>query len=475
LRCGIRYECSGWWCDPSASLRAHPSALQVLLSCSHAFHATCLHSFERYVGADRRTCPVCRAAMYQTRRVRLGARLHVLRCVTARPGHRTRRAARRRFFELRRSRYMGGAGAEGAAGGAVDEGRRVAFMASTLGDLHRGLHLADGAVSERASDLHVRLAGQDCRGQPRGLRCSCSTAGGHAGGRLPPLQHLGHARGSSSTFAEDMEAALALSRGPTGLVPGAQQSSSGSEALPSPTQDALLDELALRVYASEAAAAAAQARFTYGTIDVGHHSASTPPPQARLRLPPPPLWTTTPRPLRLDWSSICATAARGVGARRCAPLPCAAPPPGPRLCSSTRRCCRCCPRAAQAVRAAVLRPRLPPRLIESLERYVGVAHARRGAAPARRCAPPPPRPRPPRVRACSPSPAACGQTLAAAFSARMTGAERRQRSASPRAAAPCAGPATCRRRLGCRDVHARCSVTGGQVFKGELIQISARR
>ena len=38
---------------------------QVLLSCSHVFHQTCLASFERFSG--RATCPLCRHADYEKR------------------------------------------------------------------------------------------------------------------------------------------------------------------------------------------------------------------------------------------------------------------------------------------------------------------------------------------------------------------------------------------------------------------------
>lgn len=45
---------------------------QVLLSCSHVFHRTCLQSFERYSG--KKQCPMCRRPNYQTRVIHEGAR-----------------------------------------------------------------------------------------------------------------------------------------------------------------------------------------------------------------------------------------------------------------------------------------------------------------------------------------------------------------------------------------------------------------
>ncbi|XP_008306593.1 RING finger protein 32 [Cynoglossus semilaevis] len=46
---------------------------QVLLSCSHVFHKSCLRSFERISG--RKCCPLCRREQYQTRLGQGGARL----------------------------------------------------------------------------------------------------------------------------------------------------------------------------------------------------------------------------------------------------------------------------------------------------------------------------------------------------------------------------------------------------------------
>ena len=40
---------------------------QVILSCTHVFHRACLASFERFVGAEKRSCPICRKASYERR------------------------------------------------------------------------------------------------------------------------------------------------------------------------------------------------------------------------------------------------------------------------------------------------------------------------------------------------------------------------------------------------------------------------
>lgn len=41
------------------------SQQQVLLSCTHTFHRTCLEVFERFSG--KKSCPMCRKEKYETR------------------------------------------------------------------------------------------------------------------------------------------------------------------------------------------------------------------------------------------------------------------------------------------------------------------------------------------------------------------------------------------------------------------------
>ena len=58
---------------------------QVLLSCSHVFHRTCLATFEKFVshngnGSDLRTCPICRRAQYEKRVIYEGAKIHRAKC-----------------------------------------------------------------------------------------------------------------------------------------------------------------------------------------------------------------------------------------------------------------------------------------------------------------------------------------------------------------------------------------------------------
>ncbi|PRW39168.1 RING finger 32 [Chlorella sorokiniana] len=67
-------------------LRAFKAEEQVLLSCSHTFHAACLASFERFsrqtAGAAERSCPLCRCASYEKQRIHDAALLWQHTCAT---------------------------------------------------------------------------------------------------------------------------------------------------------------------------------------------------------------------------------------------------------------------------------------------------------------------------------------------------------------------------------------------------------
>jgi hypothetical protein len=74
---------------------------QALLSCGHAFHRSCLRSWERH--ARRRTCPCCRAVHYQVCAIDDGFRAYSAQCATLlQAGWRGARA--RREHALRRAR-----------------------------------------------------------------------------------------------------------------------------------------------------------------------------------------------------------------------------------------------------------------------------------------------------------------------------------------------------------------------------------
>ncbi|XP_071942226.1 RING finger protein 32-like [Antedon mediterranea] len=58
---------------------------QVLLSCTHVFHRTCLQAFERFTG--KKSCPMCRKVHYQTRVIHEGSKVHRIRCVVRIQAH----------------------------------------------------------------------------------------------------------------------------------------------------------------------------------------------------------------------------------------------------------------------------------------------------------------------------------------------------------------------------------------------------
>ena len=58
----------------TVNMHAHTNTVQVLLSCSHVFHLSCLKSLERFSGCKR--CPMCRRENYQKRIIYEGANCH---------------------------------------------------------------------------------------------------------------------------------------------------------------------------------------------------------------------------------------------------------------------------------------------------------------------------------------------------------------------------------------------------------------
>ena len=57
-----------------------PGRQQVLLSCSHVFHRSCISSYEKLSG--RKSCPICRNLHYQTRVIYEGENLTLEACAT---------------------------------------------------------------------------------------------------------------------------------------------------------------------------------------------------------------------------------------------------------------------------------------------------------------------------------------------------------------------------------------------------------
>ncbi|KAM9775522.1 RING finger protein 32 [Syngnathus typhle] len=74
---------------------------QVLLSCSHVFHKSCLRALEKFSG--RKRCPMCRREAYQTRVIHEAARLLRNRCATRIQAFWRGYVARKRYGNIRRT------------------------------------------------------------------------------------------------------------------------------------------------------------------------------------------------------------------------------------------------------------------------------------------------------------------------------------------------------------------------------------
>jgi hypothetical protein len=57
------------------------SGCEVLLSCSHIFHQTCLRSFENFLRDGIPSCPLCRSKSYQKKTTALGTLGYQKACV----------------------------------------------------------------------------------------------------------------------------------------------------------------------------------------------------------------------------------------------------------------------------------------------------------------------------------------------------------------------------------------------------------
>ncbi|CAM9262582.1 unnamed protein product [Ectocarpus sp. 8 AP-2014] len=83
---------------------------QVILSCSHLFHKACLSSFERFLRAQERSCPLCRKVDYQKKATRQGAVAWRQRCARRLQCAYRRHRARRQYRGLLRRHYGAGLG-----------------------------------------------------------------------------------------------------------------------------------------------------------------------------------------------------------------------------------------------------------------------------------------------------------------------------------------------------------------------------
>lgn len=173
----------------------------MLLSCSHTFHADCLAAFERFsrqtAGATERSCPLCRCASYEKKRIHDAALLWRHACATriqaAWRGVLGRRQARalRRLLPPTHPAVL----------------RR--WAAEELGQCSKGLV---ASVDQGAADIEALFAELDatsraCKGVFAALAARCPgvaaaaagvAGGGVSGGRIADQPGVNGSRGSSS-------------------------------------------------------------------------------------------------------------------------------------------------------------------------------------------------------------------------------------------------------------------------------------
>lgn len=83
---------------------------QVILSCGHVFHRQCLKSFENFVRANKRSCPICRKANYQKKLCENGAKRYRLQCMITLQSAWRGFLARREYYDARRKLYESNGG-----------------------------------------------------------------------------------------------------------------------------------------------------------------------------------------------------------------------------------------------------------------------------------------------------------------------------------------------------------------------------
>ena len=98
---------------------------QVILSCSHTFHAACITSFERFLRKKGRTCPICRHSDYQKKVTSVGAMAKRMSSARVAQSIIRMHLSRKMFKRMLREWYSLGEG---------DKGRRHQVRAC-LGDL----------------------------------------------------------------------------------------------------------------------------------------------------------------------------------------------------------------------------------------------------------------------------------------------------------------------------------------------------
>ncbi|GMI46810.1 hypothetical protein TrCOL_g8155 [Triparma columacea] len=99
---------------------------QVILSCSHTFHAACIASFEKFLRTKERTCPMCRHTNYQKKVTSVGTAMRRLECARLMQRCVKGWLVRKEKRSMLRKFYTDGYG---------EAGRRRDFYAKEIGDL----------------------------------------------------------------------------------------------------------------------------------------------------------------------------------------------------------------------------------------------------------------------------------------------------------------------------------------------------
>jgi hypothetical protein len=82
---------------------------EIILSCSHLFHKTCLASFEKFACSLRR-CPICRTEGYLARKTSVGSEKYRWNCAIRIQALLRGYSCRLRFLEALRDHYRNGLG-----------------------------------------------------------------------------------------------------------------------------------------------------------------------------------------------------------------------------------------------------------------------------------------------------------------------------------------------------------------------------
>eukprot|EP00903_Cladosiphon_okamuranus_P011348 g10696.t1 len=126
---------------------------QVILNCSHVFHKACLSSFENFLRARERSCPLCRKVDYQKRATSQGAVAWRQQCARRLQCAYRRHRARRNYRLLLRRHYAAGFG---------DAARRREFLsgqaAQTAGRLAEALEDRGDSIDRLFGEFDRSLA-----------------------------------------------------------------------------------------------------------------------------------------------------------------------------------------------------------------------------------------------------------------------------------------------------------------------------